>query len=99
MADQMKQEEGTAPAPAETINIIVRDQSGGEVHFKVKPHTKFTKVFDAYCSKKAIVKDSIKFLFDGQRIGSDQSPRELDMSDGDMVDAVIEQLGGYHPSN
>jgi small ubiquitin-related modifier len=76
----------------------VRDQSGGEVHFKVKPHTKFTKVFDAYCSKKAIGQDTIKFLFDGERIRSEQSPRELEMSDGDMIDAVIEQVGGSQSS-
>ena len=44
----------------QTINFVVRDQTGGEVHFKVKPHTKFTKVIEAYCNKKAVGADTIK---------------------------------------
>jgi hypothetical protein len=31
-------------AKPEAINLTVRDQSGGEVQFKVKPTTKFGKV-------------------------------------------------------
>ena len=44
----------------QTINNVVRDQTGGEVHFKVKPHTKFNKVFEAYCNKKAVGAETIK---------------------------------------
>jgi hypothetical protein len=29
---------------AESLNIVVRDQTGGELQFKVKPTTKFGKV-------------------------------------------------------
>jgi small ubiquitin-related modifier len=54
----------------------------------------FTKVFDAYCSKKAITAASIKFLFDGNRIQADETPSQLDMADGDIVDALVEQVGG-----
>ena len=54
----------------------------------------FNKVFDAYCSKKAVSAESIKFLFDGERIRPDQSPVQLEMADGDVIDAVVEQVGG-----
>mmetsp|Transcript_13962 Transcript_13962/g.40484 ORF Transcript_13962/g.40484 Transcript_13962/m.40484 type:complete len:92 (+) Transcript_13962:62-337(+) len=79
---------------AETINILVRDQTSGEVHFKVKPHTKFSKVMDAYCSKKAVAGDSIRFMFDGSRIQRDSTPASLELEDGDVIDAVQEQIGG-----
>ena len=82
------------PCPMQTINIVVRDQSGGEVHFKVKPNTKFTKVFDAYCNKKAVGADSMKFLFDGDRVQKEMTPTMLEMNDGDVIDAVVEQQGG-----
>lgn len=41
-----------APVKAESINLTVRDQTGGEVQFKVKPTTKFSKVRERkLCSK------------------------------------------------
>ncbi len=55
-----KMEGGGESIKAETINIVVRDQTGGEVHFKVKPQTKFSKVIDAYCSKKAVSPDTMR---------------------------------------
>lgn len=33
-----------AEPKAEAINIVVKDQTGGEVHFKIKKSTKFAKV-------------------------------------------------------
>jgi len=91
--------EGTSESiKNETISIVVRDQTGGEVHFKVKPHTKFAKVFDAYCSKKAVGADTIRFMFDGSRLTREQTPAELEMADEDVIDAVVEQLGGRHES-
>ncbi|KAG1681636.1 hypothetical protein FOA52_014145 [Chlamydomonas sp. UWO 241] len=85
--------EGSGEVKAETINVLVRDQTGGEVHFKVKPQTKFGKVMDAYCNKKAVDPASMRFMFDGSRIQKEHTPAQLDMEDGDVVDAVVEQLG------
>ncbi len=44
--------------------------------------------------KKAVGQDTIKFLYDGHRLQNTQSPSELEMEDGDVIDAVIEQVGG-----
>jgi hypothetical protein len=38
--------------------------------------------------------ESVRFLFDGARISHDQTPKDLDMEDGDAIDAVVEQVGG-----
>ena len=35
-----------------------------------------------------------RFLFDGERVQKDQSPSQLGMADGDIIDAVVEQVGG-----
>jgi small ubiquitin-related modifier len=32
---------------------------------------------DAYCSRQAINPNSIRFLFDGQRVREDQTPKEV----------------------
>jgi small ubiquitin-related modifier len=64
------------------------------VHFKVKKNTKFSKIFDAYCNKKSLAKDQLRFLQDGVRINGDTTPEELDMEDGDCIEAMMQQVGG-----
>ena len=36
---------------------------------------------------------TLRFIFDGQRIGPDQTPLELDMGNGDVVEVHTEQRG------
>ena len=64
------------------------------MHFKVRPTTKFQKVFDAYCQRKALEPNMVRFLVDGERIRWDQTPEDLDLDDGDVIDAMMEQVGG-----
>ena len=61
------------------------------MHFKVRPSTKFSKVFDAYCQRKALQPNAVRFLMDGERLRPDQTPEEMDMEDGDCIDAMMEQ--------
>ena len=48
------------------------------MHFKVRPSTKFSKVFDAYCQRKALQPNAVRFLMDGERLRPDQTPEEMD---------------------
>ena len=64
------------------------------MHFKVRPSTKFSKVFDAYCQRKALQPNAVRFLMDGERLRPDQTPEEMDMEDGDCIDAMMEPVGG-----
>ena len=36
------------------------------------------QVFKAYCAKKAVSEDGVRFLFDGARLTKQQTPEELD---------------------
>ncbi|KAG2434202.1 hypothetical protein HXX76_007928 [Chlamydomonas incerta] len=76
------------------INIVVKDQEGAEVHFKVKSKTKLEKVIEAYCKKKALDASTVRFLYDGNRLNPASTPAELEMEDGDTIDCLITQLGG-----
>mmetsp|Transcript_9556 Transcript_9556/g.12983 ORF Transcript_9556/g.12983 Transcript_9556/m.12983 type:complete len:104 (+) Transcript_9556:149-460(+) len=78
----------------DTINLKVKDQDGHEVQFKVKPSTKFEKIFSAFCERRSIAKDGIRFLFDGVRLNGTQTPGEMNMEDNDIIDALVTQLGG-----
>ncbi|GLC48186.1 hypothetical protein PLESTB_000068600 [Pleodorina starrii] len=90
--DQKFKQEGNAQG--NVINLVVKDQTGNEVHFKVKMKTKLEKVFNAYCNKKGVEPSSVRFLFDGTRVSPGATPDELGMEDGDVLDCVIEQVGG-----
>jgi len=78
-----------------TINLRVVSQDGNEVYFKIKKQTPLRKLMDAYCQRQAIDSNSIRFLYDGQRIQAEQTPKELDMEDNDIIDAVLQQTGGF----
>jgi len=91
-------DEGTAPAPAadsDTLNLRVQNQDGSEVVFKIKKHTQLKKLMEAYCSRQGQDFNSVRFLHNGQRLTPDQTPKELDMEDNDVIDAVLHQTGGF----
>ncbi|GMH41787.1 hypothetical protein BSKO_09697 [Bryopsis sp. KO-2023] len=79
----------------EPINVIVKDQNGNELHFKVRKTTKFEKIMQAYCQKKCLQMGHVRFLYDGERVMGQQTPQEVDMDDGEVIDCVMEQLGGF----
>lgn len=76
------------------VKVVIRDQSSHALTFRVKNNIRFGKIFSNYSTKKGVDMGVIKFLFDGGRVTDDQSPHDLDLKDGDVIDAVIEQTGG-----
>lgn len=59
------------------LNLKVKSQDGNEVYFKVKKTTQFSKVMAAYCKKVGADQDSVRFLFDGQRVQPASTPEEV----------------------
>ena len=56
---------------------------------QVKPHTKMQRIMNAYADKKSYEVNQIRFLYDGRRLTDQMTPEELDMEDGDVIDAVL----------
>ena len=77
-----------------TITIKVVDDTN-ELSFKLKRNMPIKKVMDAYCKRNSKNRDSIKFLFDGNRLSDENTPESMEMEDGDVIDVVLEQIGGY----
>merc|ERR1712066_767190 len=89
------------PGPAQeenvedNINVVVQDQSGNTVLFKIKRKTTLRKLMDAYCRRKNIDFNAVRFSFDGTRLKPDQSLSSIpDIQDGDIIDVFTEQQGG-----
>ena len=66
------------------ISLKVKDQSGGEIVFKVKRNTKFGKIHAAYCAKKAMEQEYVRLTFEGERLQPEQTPVDFEMEDGDV---------------
>ena len=51
------------------------------------------QIMSAYCSKKGLAMDSVRFVIAGIRIGPDYTPSDLEMEDGDIINAIMERAG------
>jgi small ubiquitin-related modifier len=77
-----------------SIQLKVKNAEGKEVVFKLKSSTPLRKLMDAYCQREGLPTDGVRFLYDGERLGREQTPGELEMEEGDEIDALVEQTGG-----
>ncbi|VEU23569.1 DEKNAAC104734 [Brettanomyces naardenensis] len=88
MSEEPKQEQQDTH-----INLKVTDGSS-EVFFKIKRTTPLKRLMDAFCKRQGKSADSLRFLYEGQRLTPDATPDSLDMEDGDLIEAHREQVGG-----
>ncbi|XP_019196387.1 PREDICTED: small ubiquitin-related modifier 1-like [Ipomoea nil] len=96
ITQQQQQEDKKPPTdqPGVHINLKVKGQDGNEVFFRIKRSTPLRKLMNAYCDRQSVDSNSIAFLFDGRRLRGEQTPDELEMEDGDEIDAMLHQTGG-----
>ncbi|KAI9829792.1 MAG: hypothetical protein M1826_005369 [Phylliscum demangeonii] len=94
-------EHGTSPAPnkpeepasVEHLNIKVTDNNN-EIFFKIKRTTALKKLMDAFCERQGKSPQTVRFLYDGNRVQPMDTPNSLDMQDGDTLEVHQEQTGG-----
>ena len=76
-------------------NVLqVMGQDGNIVQFKIKKHTALKKLMATYCERAGLAQQTIRFSFDGTRINESDSPKSLDMEDGDTIEVFQQQSGG-----
>ncbi|ODQ80221.1 hypothetical protein BABINDRAFT_7687 [Babjeviella inositovora NRRL Y-12698] len=75
------------------INLKVSDGSN-EIFFKIKRSTPMKRLMEAFCKRQGKSMDTLRFLIDGQRLSPDNTPDDLDLEDGDVIEAHAEQTGG-----
>lgn len=90
-----KSSESEKPASSKPHLVIkIRDQDNNELNFKVKPTTKFAKIFESFCKQLQKSRGDVRFLLDDQRIAEDKCPQDYEMEDGDVIDCYVAQIGG-----
>ena len=65
----------------EHLNINVTDNNN-EVFFKIKRTTQLKKLMDAFCERQGKSIQSVRFLFDGQRVNSSDTPDTVSYNSG-----------------
>lgn len=90
MADQEEVKPEGAPTH---INIKVKTNDS-EVHFRIKRSTPLSKLMNTYCDRQGKPHGSVRFMLDGNRVEDHHTPDDLDLEDGDTIDAMIQQVGG-----
>ncbi len=60
-------------------------QDGDIVYFKMKRQTELKKLMEAYCRRKGLQMDQVRFLFDGRRLQEKDTPDELLMEDDNVI--------------
>ncbi len=70
---------------SELLNIKVKSADGNEIYFRIKGTTPLKKLMLAYCQRKGVNPDTVRFLFDGKRLEDNSTPKELLMEDNDAI--------------
>ncbi|KAL1188405.1 putative small ubiquitin-related modifier 7 [Cardamine amara subsp. amara] len=83
------------PVPSSHITIKLKSQDDISVYFRIKKDVELHKVMQAYSDKVGQEMSTFRFLFDGVRIKPNQTPNELELEDGDEIDAFVSQTSGF----
>nr|XP_048284695.1 small ubiquitin-related modifier 1 isoform X1 [Myodes glareolus] len=81
----------------EYIKLKVIGQDSSEIHFKVKMTTHLKKLKESYCQRQGVPMNSLRFLFEGQRIADNHTPKEGDGSGS--VKAFATTIAAFYPWN
>ena len=85
------------PSHSEQINIKVVTPGGRAAYFKCGQTTPLQNVMHAFCHRQCVSANSVRFLFNGNKINDWQTPQQLDMAQQlDMeecavIDVAVEQ--------
>ena len=82
----------------ESVRIEVRSITGTRVQFKIKRSTPLGKLMKIYCKRLGQPLEAVRFLFDGCRISSTDTAVSLGLKENDVIDALIQQVGGSFSS-
>uniref|UniRef100_A0A4W5MGI8 Small ubiquitin-related modifier n=1 Tax=Hucho hucho TaxID=62062 RepID=A0A4W5MGI8_9TELE len=72
-------QDGGDPKDGEYIKLKVIGQDNSEIHFKVKMTTHLKKLKESYSQRQGVHMSTLRFLFEGQRISDNHTPKEVAM--------------------
>ncbi|KAK3669928.1 SUMO protein smt3 [Recurvomyces mirabilis] len=86
--------EDVPPAAPLSMSLTFRDQTDFALTFKLKATTRLGKAMNHFSAKAEKAPNTLRFLFEGDRINADSTPADVGLEDGDVVEVHMEQIGG-----
>ncbi|CDR42898.1 CYFA0S10e03598g1_1 [Cyberlindnera fabianii] len=77
------------------INLKVSDGQS-EIFFKIKRSTPLKRLMEAFAKRQGKALTSLRFFADGTRVTPESTPDELELEDGDVIEAHQEQVCYCH---
>ncbi|KAL7529610.1 hypothetical protein ACHAXR_003051 [Thalassiosira sp. AJA248-18] len=72
------------------INVKVVGVDNSETNFKIKKTAQLVTLKQLYADQQGVSMVSLRFLYDGQRVLDDDSPKTLEMEEGDVIEVYPE---------
>ncbi len=78
------------------IKVVSNDSKYSDVGFQIKYNTtKMKKIINAYCEKHGVDKYFFVFQANGIRITGEETAKQLELEEGDEIEANLHQTAGY----
>lgn len=79
----------------EAITLKVQNQDRGDTYVRTGRNVPMSFLMRAYADGPAgLVYDQIRFIYDGKRIAENKTAEQLEMEEGDVIDAMSDMTGG-----
>ncbi|ONI13436.1 hypothetical protein PRUPE_4G222000 [Prunus persica] len=75
------------------ILLLVKDPWENFIVFRIKRSTQLKKLLIAYCDKKSVELDNMRFVHNGRLVRPNLTPDEHEMESGDVIYAFPVLLG------
>ena len=75
------------------LELIVESPDGVKLRFSVQPALPFARMFQAYCQQRSLPENDVVFLFNCERLRFDNTPAQLELESGDVINVVLAQVG------
>ena len=79
------------PTAHDQLQLKVVDFSGNTLEFKIKSHTALKKLMSTFCERAGLDLQSVRFIFDGQRVNGSDTAHSLGMEEGNVIEVMQEQ--------
>lgn len=76
------------------VTLTVQREHQGDLVFKVRRSLPLRTVLVSYCDKLGLDYRAIRFTFDGKRVKGSKAADDMELQDGDSIDAWSDQFGG-----
>ena len=77
----------------------MRDQRSDEMFIVVPQDSPIKNIMQAFADRKGVSLEVLRFTIDGTRVNAEDTPKMLEMEDGDQIDVLLQQLGGGDNTN